>query len=90
MDHRLALRPRGDPGHRGPSADPLQPAQHRELGGRLTGEGLLTAAKIVSWINIALTALFAIGFIVFVVIAGIAEKEDEFGLVVEVASSVAS
>lgn len=31
-------------------------------GGRLTGDGLLTAAKWISWINIALWALMIVGF----------------------------
>ncbi len=38
----------------------LCPSARRKIqasGGALTGEGLLTAAKIVSWINIGLTAL---------------------------------
>ncbi|MDP8976591.1 MAG: hypothetical protein M3N28_09580 [Actinomycetota bacterium] len=38
----------------------LSPSARRKIeasGGRLTGESMLTAAKIVAWINIGLTAL---------------------------------
>ena len=36
--------------------------------GRLTGEGLLTAAKWISWINIALWAVLLVGFLVLIAI----------------------
>ena len=41
----------------------LCPSARRKIersGGALTGEGMLTAAKILSWINIGLTALFEV------------------------------
>ncbi|MBW3614528.1 MAG: DUF4190 domain-containing protein [Actinobacteria bacterium] len=41
-----------------------------ESGGRLTGEGLVTASKWVAWINLALWAVFII-FFIFAVVFGI-------------------
>jgi hypothetical protein len=45
-------------------------------GGRLTGEGMVTAARVISWINIALSVLF----LVFVLIAVASVPNDEFSL----------
>ena len=39
-------------------------------GGRLTGLGLVKAARIVSWINIALSLLAVVGFVLLVAVAG--------------------
>lgn len=39
-------------------------------GGRLEGEGLNKAARIVAWINIALTLVVVVGFVLLVVFAG--------------------
>jgi hypothetical protein len=44
-------------------------------GGRLTGDGLLTAAKWIAWINVGLWALMIVGFIVLVII-GAATSSD--------------
>lgn len=44
-------------------------------GGRLTGDGLLTAAKWISWINIGLWALMIVGFGVLIAI-GVATSPD--------------
>lgn len=44
-----------------------------ESHGRLTGEGLLTAAKWVSWINLAFYGLLAVLLIVLIVIGTIAD-----------------
>jgi hypothetical protein len=38
-------------------------AEIRASGGRLTGEGLNKAAKIISWINIGLTVVGIIGLV---------------------------
>jgi hypothetical protein len=46
--------------------------------GTLTGEGFVTAAKAISWVNIALTALMVIGFIVFLILATVFDDADEF------------
>ena len=51
--------------------------------GRLTGEGLLTAAKWVAWINIAFYGLLAVLFLVLIVIGVLAESSStssEFSL----------
>ena len=44
-------------------------------GGRLTGDGLLTAAKWISWINIGLWALMIVGFGILIAI-GVATSSD--------------
>ncbi|MBW3648901.1 MAG: hypothetical protein KY440_14235 [Actinobacteria bacterium] len=44
----------------------LAPAAKRDIvasGGRLGGEGLVTAAKIIAWINIAMCVLFVLFFV---------------------------
>jgi len=49
----------------------LVPGAKRKIegsGGRLTGEGLLTAAKWISWINIALWGLMIVGFGILIAI----------------------
>jgi hypothetical protein len=49
----------------------LIPGARRKIdqsNGRLTGEGLLTAAKWIAWINVALWAVLIVGFIVLVII----------------------
>ena len=55
-------------------------------GGRLTGDGLLTAAKWISWINIGFYALLIVGFALLVVV-GVTTSTDSssdfsFGAVV--------
>ena len=37
--------------------------QIAQSGGRLTGDGLVRAGRIVAWINVGLTALFVVGII---------------------------
>lgn len=44
-------------------------------GGRLTGDGLLTAAKWISWINIGFYALLIVGFALLVAV-GVATSPD--------------
>ena len=59
----------------------LCPSAQRKIessGGALTGESLLTAARIISWINIGIAALVAV-FVVIGLIIG-AASEDEFSL----------
>jgi len=51
----------------------MVPSARRNIessGGTLEGLGLLTAAKIVSWINIGLWVLLIIGWVVAVIIIG--------------------
>jgi hypothetical protein len=52
-------------------------------GGRLTGEGMLTAAKWVSWLNLAFWGLLIIGLIALTVIgvlAGSTSGSSDFSL----------
>jgi hypothetical protein len=60
-----------------------------ESGGRLTGEGLLTAAKWISWINIAFYSLLAVLFLVLIVIGVLSDSSStssDFSLGVALAS----
>jgi hypothetical protein len=51
-------------------------------GGALTGEGLVTAAKIISWVNIGLWGAGIALFVVLGIISAIAsDSSDEFSLV---------
>ena len=57
----------------------LIPGAKRKIdasGGRLTGEGLLTAAKWIAWINIALYGAVAVLIAVAVVIGAIADTSS--------------
>lgn len=57
----------------------LIPSSKRKIessGGRLTGEGLLTAAKITSWVNIGLTVLGAVFFVIFFIFVAAVEDEE--------------
>ena len=52
----------------------LAPAAQREIdtsGGWVTGTGLVQAAKIVAWINIALSLLFIVGFVLVIAVASV-------------------
>ena len=54
-----------------------------ESGGRLTGDGLLTAAKWVSWINIAFYGLIIVGVIFLIIIgamAGVSDTSSDFSV----------
>lgn len=37
-------------------------------GGWITGEGMVTAAKVISWINIALCLVVLVGFVIFLLV----------------------
>ncbi|MDQ3574397.1 MAG: hypothetical protein M3404_05655 [Actinomycetota bacterium] len=53
-----------------------------ESGGALTGEGLVTAARIVSWVNIGLCGAAIVLFVIVLVIGAIvSDSSDEFSLV---------
>jgi hypothetical protein len=41
----------------------------RESGGQLTGESMVTAARIIAWLNIVICALLVAGFAIFVAAA---------------------
>ena len=59
----------------------LIPSSKRKIqasGGALTGESLLNAARIVSWINIGLSAAVILFMIILFIIG--AATEDEFSL----------
>jgi hypothetical protein len=50
----------------------------RTSNGRLEGEGLVQAAKIVAWINIGISGLVVLGFILIALIgAAITDTADE-------------
>lgn len=42
----------------------------RESNGRLTGEGLLTATKVIAWIHLGLIIIASIAFVAFVIFLG--------------------
>ena len=66
----------------------LCPSARRKIegsNGALTGEGLVTAARIISWVNIGLVALMAVAFIVIIILATVF-SEDEYAVVVALAS----
>ena len=61
----------------------LCPSARRRIetsGGAVTGAGLVTAARIIGWINIGLTAFVAL-ILIIVAIAGGFSDNDEFSLV---------
>lgn len=61
----------------------LCPSARRKIegsGGAVTGEGLLTAAKIISWISIGLCALATVMFVFFAIIAAVVEDTSELSL----------
>ncbi|MGI8794210.1 MAG: hypothetical protein ACR2H3_13725 [Acidimicrobiales bacterium] len=47
-------------------------------GGRLTGEGLLTASKIIAWLNIALWGLLIVFFILFVMVGTVSSTTTSY------------
>jgi len=56
-------------------------------GGALTGEGLVTAAKIISWVNIGLWGAGIALFVVLGIIGALAsDSSDEFSLVLSLLS----
>ena len=66
----------------------LCPSAKRKIdasGGALTGTGLVTAARIIGWINIGLTALVVV-ILVIVAIAGGFDDSDEFSLALSLLS----
>ena len=63
----------------------LCPSARRKIessGGALTGEGLVTAAKIVAWINIGLYAVITLAFIVIAIVAAAVDETDELSMAV--------
>ena len=63
----------------------LCPSARRKIessGGALTGEGLVTAAKIVAWINIGLYAVITLAFIVIAIVAAAVDQTDELSMAV--------
>ena len=63
----------------------LCPSARRKIessGGALTGEGLVTAAKIVAWINIGLYAVITLAFIVIGIVAAAVDQTDELSMAV--------
>ncbi len=67
----------------------LCPSARRKIegsNGALTGEGFVTAAKAISWVNIALTILMVVAFAVIFILAGAFDDTDEFAALVALAS----
>ena len=67
----------------------LCPAARRNIeasNGTLTGEGFVTAAKAISWVNIGLIVLMAIFFIVVFGLVAVFDDGDEFSAVLALAS----
>ncbi len=65
----------------------LCPSARRNIessGGRLTGEGLVTAAKAISWVNIALWSLIVIAVVIIAIVAAALDDTNEFSLVLSV------
>lgn len=59
----------------------LCPSAQRNIeasNGALTGEGFVTAARVMSWITIALTILVVVFFVVIFVVAAFFEGTGEF------------
>jgi len=54
--------------------------------GTLTGEGFVTAAKAISWVNVALTGIMVIGFIVFFILVAAFDDSEEFSALLVLAS----
>ena len=66
----------------------LVPSAKRKIAesrGAVTGEGLVTAAKIIAWINVGLCALVGV-IMVIAIIIGAAVEDDEFSLVLSLLS----
>ncbi len=66
----------------------LSPSAKRKIeasGGALTGAGLVTAARIIAWINIGLTALVVL-ILVIVAVAGGFDDTDEFSMALSLLS----
>lgn len=62
----------------------LVPSSKRKIDesrGAVTGEGLLTAAKIISWINIGLCALATVLIVILIIVGAAVDDSDEFSLV---------
>jgi hypothetical protein len=65
----------------------LCPSARRKIedsNGTLTGEGMVTAARIIPWVNVGLVALMAVAFIVIIILATIF-SEDEYTVVLSLA-----
>ncbi|MDP8976590.1 MAG: hypothetical protein M3N28_09575 [Actinomycetota bacterium] len=54
--------------------------------GTLTGEGLVKAARAISWVNIALVTLMAIFFVVIFALIAMFDDGDEFNALLALAS----
>lgn len=67
----------------------LCPSAQRNIeasNGALTGEGLVKAARAISWVNIALIALTAVFFVVVFTLIAIFDDSDEFTALLALAS----
>ena len=61
----------------------LVPSSKRKIetsGGRLTGEGLLTAAKIIAWVHLGLVALVLVISVIAGIIGAASDDSDSFSL----------
>lgn len=67
----------------------LCPSAKRKIqasNGALDGDGLLTAARIIAWVNIGLVGLMVVGFIALIAIFSNSNETDEYGALLALAS----
>lgn len=67
----------------------LCPSARRNIeasNGTLTGEGLVKAARAISWVNVALVALMVVFFVVIFALIAIFDDGDEFTALLALAS----